>query len=142
MTFTYHTEDTLKGTITVPEDRRFIFTSIPYDKGWRVTCDGKEVETAEILDALLSFALPAGEHEVTLEYKPDSVKLGNIISVAGLAAFVLIAVGNRMLIKRSDEKEDAAVPATDEAPKTPEAPEIPDSPPESEKNDDDEEETQ
>ena len=107
-----------------------------------MTCDGKEVETAEILDALLSFALPAGEHEVTLEYKPDSVKLGNIISVAGLAAFVLIAVGNRMLIKRSDEKELAAVPVTDEASKTPEAPEIPDSPPESEKNDDDEEETQ
>ena len=136
MTFTYHTEDTLKGTITVPEDRRFIFTSIPYDKGWRVTCDGKEVETAEILDALLSFALPAGEHEVTLEYKPDSVKLGNIISIAGLAAFVLIAVGNRMLIRRSAEKENDAVATTDDAPGTPETPKTP------EENDDDEEETQ
>ena len=119
MTFTYHTEDTLKGTITVPEGRNRIFTSIPYDKGWRVTCDGEEVQTSEVLDALLTFSLPEGEHEVTLEYKPESVKLGNIISIAGLAAFVMLVLSNRLLIKRADAKAAAktdlpAAPVTTE----------------------------
>ncbi len=104
MTFTSHTEDTLTGNISVPEDRRRIFTSIPYDKYWRVTCDGEEVATSELLDALLTFELPAGDHEVTIEYKPEPVKYGNIISVAGIASFVLLALGNRMLIKKSKDK--------------------------------------
>ena len=115
MDFTYHTEDTLKGNITVPQGRNCIFTSIPYDKGWRVTCDGESVATTEILDALLAFRLPEGEHEVTIEYKPDSVKYGNIISVAGLAAFTMLALSNRMLIKRAASKavetETARTPA-------------------------------
>ena len=39
-----HFEDTnIKGTISVDEDGLF-FTSIPYDKGWHLKIDGKEVE--------------------------------------------------------------------------------------------------
>ncbi len=108
MTFTYHTEDTLKGSITVTEGRNCVFTSIPYDKGWRVTCDGESVATTEILDALLAFRLPEGEHEVTLEYKPDSVRYGNIISIAGLAAFTMLALSNHLLKKRSASKAGEA----------------------------------
>ncbi len=104
---TYHTEDTIEGKITVPEDRPQIFTSIPYDAGWRVVCDGEEVETAEVLDGLLTFTLTPGEHEVSLKYEPKSVKQGNLISLMGLVAFVLISVSNKLLCDRAKKRREA-----------------------------------
>lgn len=104
MSLTSDTDDTLTGTITVPEGKCQIFTSIPYDEGWVVTCDGNEVETTKVLDALLTFSLEPGEHEVKLEYRPVSVKYGKIISLMGLIAFVLISVSNHLLIKYSKKK--------------------------------------
>ena len=104
---TYHTEDTIEGKITVPADRTQIFTSIPYDAGWRVTCDGEEVETAEVLDGLLTFTLTPGEHELSMKYKPESVTQGNIISIMGVIAFVLIAVSNKVLIDNAARRRAA-----------------------------------
>lgn len=98
------TDDSIYGKITVPEDRTQIYTSIAYDAGWKVTCDGEEVETSNVLSGLLTFTLEPGEHEISLEYKPECVKQGNIISILGLIAFILIAVSNRMLIKSADKK--------------------------------------
>ncbi|MBQ7715585.1 MAG: YfhO family protein [Clostridia bacterium] len=102
------TDDTIYGTITVPEGKTQIFTSVPYDEGWRVICDGNEVEIQKVLDALITFELEPGEHELRLEYRPDSVTKGNIISVFGVAAFIMISLGTNLLSK----KRRRAAPAT------------------------------
>ena len=44
----------VKGSITA-HDASWIFTSIPFDEGWRVKVDGKEVETHAIWDAPVSY---------------------------------------------------------------------------------------
>ena len=41
-----HTSNFVKGTIDVDEKGIF-FTSIPYDKGWKITVDGKKLEQEE-----------------------------------------------------------------------------------------------
>ncbi|MBR6051168.1 MAG: YfhO family protein, partial [Clostridia bacterium] len=112
---TYHTEDTIEGRINVPKDRTQIFTSIPYDAGWRVVCDGETVETYEVLDGLLTFNLTPGEHELSMKYEPESVKQGNLISLMGIAAFILIAVSNKMLADRADRRRASAPPAEEDA---------------------------
>ncbi len=93
-------EDYFCGTITVREGYEDILTTIPYDKGWKIIVDGKEIEGCETLDALLAFRLEAGEHTLTLAYRPREYKLGLAISLAGTAAF-----GGIVLIEHFVEKK-------------------------------------
>lgn len=101
-------EDTrIVGTITAPQDGA-LFLSIPYDKGWTVTVDGQKVDTFPIAKntegtdgALLGADLPAGEHTVTLTYRPSGLILGVIISLLSAAALVLIWLYPRYKDKRS-----------------------------------------
>ncbi len=85
-----HGNDYLKGTIDLPEGQELIFTTIPYDKGWKVTIDGEEVETVEVLNSLMAIPSTAGFHEIELIYRPDSVMLGMALSVIGIVIFVAI----------------------------------------------------
>jgi hypothetical protein len=60
-----------------------------YYPGWQATVDGEPVE---IIPANLMFRavpLPAGEHAVLFEFKPDSLRLGAIVT--GLALLILVA---------------------------------------------------
>ena len=101
-------EDRMEGSITVPEGRTAIFTTIPYDKGWIVKIDGERVETYENLDALLGFDSPAGEHEIELRYMPDLYVTAAKLSVTGAALF-LAALGGEFvwrLIRKNKEKRE------------------------------------
>lgn len=100
---TEYTDDTIKGNINIKEGCETVFTSIAYDKGWNVYCDGEKIDINKTLDALITFSLTPGEHEIVLEYRPDCVKSGILISIAGIAAFIMITVGNSLLIERSEK---------------------------------------
>lgn len=104
-------EDTLIGDINVAEGDEVIFTTIPYDEGWKVICDGKEVEIFEVLDSLIAFRLPAGEHSLTMKYRPDCFVYGSMISVAGVVIFILVCAGEYIWKK----KKASAAPLPDEA---------------------------
>ncbi len=94
-----YTEDTFEGTITVTEDMSTVFTSIPYDEGWEVYVDGKEIEIFETLDALVAFDLTPGTHTLKLQYRSDAMKLGAPLSTIGILVFVLIVVFEKHLRK-------------------------------------------
>ena len=104
-------EDTLIGNINVAADDTTIFTTIPYDKGWKVECDGKAVETYEVLDSLIAFDLAPGSHELTMKYRPACAVYGSMISIAGIVIFALVCAAE-FVWKR---KKAAAVPVPDEA---------------------------
>lgn len=91
------TEDRFSGTITVQEGFETVLTTIPYDKGWRITVDGKEIEGYETLDALLAFDLAPGEHTLTLRYMPDEYILAFYIFLAGTAILASILLGEYLL---------------------------------------------
>lgn len=84
-------DDEIHGTISVSGEDSVIFTSIPYDAGWKAYVDGEEQETTSVLNGtLLAFACPAGEHEIQLLYRPDAVTVGLAVSVAGIVVFAAI----------------------------------------------------
>lgn len=87
-----YTEDSFKGNISVKDGRNLIFTTIPYDKGWIVKVDGEKTETVKVLDSLMAFEASSGEHSVTIEYRPDAVKYGLLISAWGIIMFILLAI--------------------------------------------------
>ena len=86
-------DDRIFGTVQVPEGDSVMFTTIPYDAGWKVYVDGKECETkAVVRETLLAFDITPGEHEIELRYRPDCVKYGLILSAAGLVIFAAACV--------------------------------------------------
>ncbi len=80
-------DDHIIASANVPSGKTTVFTTIPYDEGWIVKVDGKEVKTAMTIDCLMSFPITEGEHEVELVYLPDCIVYGRIISIAGLILF-------------------------------------------------------
>lgn len=90
---TEHTQDHLLGTITVPEDRTTVMTSIPYDKGWQILCDGEKVEFYELLDGVIAFDLAPGVHSLEMEYFPKEYTLAILVSLGGMLLLVGILLG-------------------------------------------------
>ena len=88
--------DYVKGTIDLPVGQELIFTTIPYDEGWKVYIDGERVETVKVLDSLLAVPSTAGYHEIEFVYRPDCAVYGGLISVVGIIAFALIVIWSRM----------------------------------------------
>ncbi len=66
------------------KEKKTIFTSIPFDKGWKVYVDGEKIETTSIADSLLAFELDPGFHEITLKFFPYGMKIGIITSISSL----------------------------------------------------------
>ena len=99
-----HGNDFLKGTIDIPEGQELIFTSIPYDEGWKVYIDGEEVETTKVLGSLLAVPTTAGFHEIEFVYRPISFTLGMTLTVIGILAFALLIVWSRVRKVRFTEK--------------------------------------
>ena len=97
-----YTETYLPGTLTTLADDQTILTTIPYDKGWIVTVDGKAVETYETLGALIAFDVEtAGEHEVVLKYSPKTFVYGMIITVSCSLIFLGLCLLLRIMEKKN-----------------------------------------
>ncbi|MBQ7012179.1 MAG: YfhO family protein [Clostridia bacterium] len=94
-----YTERYFEGTVTTKDDFSTVFTSLPYDEGWQVFVDGERVEIFKSLDALIAFDVKgeAGEHKIVLKYSPNAFTYGLIITLAGIAVLVLIAVFDKKL---------------------------------------------
>lgn len=81
-------EDMIEGNISLDKDM-YVYTSIPYDNGWHVYVDGKEVETEKLDDTLLIFPCEAGTHTIRFEYHAPYMLLGSIISLSTLGIMII-----------------------------------------------------
>ncbi|KRK48548.1 bacterial membrane protein YfhO [Secundilactobacillus kimchicus JCM 15530] len=81
----------LTGEVTVGSTNRLLMVSVPYDKGWQVTVDGTAVATTKVMDGLLGVHLTPGQHQVTLQYRPQGLLVGGILTLVGLCLVVLMA---------------------------------------------------
>lgn len=79
------------GTIDA-EAEGLLFTSIPYDDGWRVYVDGEEQEIELVLDAFIGLDIEKNSHKIEFKYTTVGLKYGIILSVLGWCIF-LVMVG-------------------------------------------------
>lgn len=84
-----YTSDYIKGSVNVKKDGVFL-TSIPYDGGWKVKVDGKEMQTYAIAEAFTAFDLEKGYHDITFHYQPSGMYAG--IGITTLSFFILCFV--------------------------------------------------
>ncbi len=102
------TDTSLDGMIDVEKDG-ILFTSIPYDKGWKVTVDDVRVDTIPMFDSFTGIELTQGLHLIHFSYMPQGLILGGVITVISilcLAAAYIIGTRRRNMAALEAEQEE------------------------------------
>lgn len=74
----------LSGEVTQVQERNYLYTSIPYNKGWQIKVDGKPVKSEKAYGAMLAFKLPPGKHRVEATYIAPGLRLGLFLATLAL----------------------------------------------------------
>ena len=84
-------DDHIYGSIKTFNDNQTILLSIPYDEGWKITVDGKEIEAHPVLEgSMTAFEIDdSGEHSIELRYMPDIYVVSMIISGVSILIFIV-----------------------------------------------------
>jgi hypothetical protein len=69
-----------------------VFSEIYYPYGWKATIDGQKADYFRADYLLRAMNVPAGEHTINFTFDPDSVRLGNILSVIFIILIYLATV--------------------------------------------------
>lgn len=77
-----------KGTVNADKES-LLFLSIPYDEGWSILLNGKEVEAGTVLNAFMAIELPEGSHTLELRYTSEGFWSGVWISLVSLLLFII-----------------------------------------------------
>ena len=96
-----HSDTKLEGTIDAGYDG-YLYTSIPYDEGWKIYIDGHEVKTFEIGESQLASTIKQGKHKIKLVYSPKGLTYGLPISAAAW-----VGVFGYELLKRMKKSKKA-----------------------------------
>lgn len=89
MDMTKFNETKIEGTISAQKDG-VLMTSIPYDEGWTVYANGKQVRTQRILEGFLGVELPKGDYTIKMVYRCPGLIKGLITTLFGILCFFLI----------------------------------------------------
>ena len=98
---TYQSQSTADGTV--------VFSEIYYPYGWKAYIDGKPAEIFRANYLLRAMNIPAGQHEIRMEFRPDSVRKGNTIASIFIVMMYAIVLGliAGTLIKRGRQRKSA-----------------------------------
>lgn len=93
------TDTGLAGSIDAPEGGT-VFTSIPYDRGWKVWVDGQAISVRPVFNAFLGLDIESGEHKIRLSYEPQGLRTGAVITGISLTAVALLAAYGQIRDKK------------------------------------------
>ena len=65
------------------------------------------MEGRKIFDTFLAIDLPEGRHTITMEYEPEGLRQGAIITFASVLFVAAVAVWGQVQKKRREEKKPA-----------------------------------
>lgn len=86
-----------------------VFSDIYYAAGWKAYVDGKETPIVKANYVLRAIKIPAGDHKIFFEFKPESFYGGRKIALAGsLLLFALFAAALLPLFKKDKTSQDKA----------------------------------
>lgn len=83
--------DTITGNINLDKDN-YIITSIPYDSGFSVFVNDKEVSLEKVNKSFLGFKANKGNNKIVIKYTSPGFKLGKVISIIGILLYICILV--------------------------------------------------
>lgn len=80
----------IAGDISVKKDG-YLITTIPYDKGFEIRIDGRNVKIEKVNTAFLGCKAGKGKHKAEIIYHAPGAKAGKAVSVLGVLLFLLEA---------------------------------------------------
>lgn len=86
---TKYTPDVLEYSSSTSTDKTAVFSEIYYPYGWKAYIDDKPVEIFRANYVLRALNIPAGNHQIKFEFRPDSIFKGDKISMA----FIILILG-------------------------------------------------
>ena len=70
-----------------------VFSEVYYNKGWEVSIDGKPTNYERVNYILRGMKIPAGNHQITFEFKPTSYIVGGQLNLAFTILTLLYSFG-------------------------------------------------
>ena len=80
----------LRYTSRTSAERAVIFSEIYYPEGWHLSIDGKPAELFRADWILRGAFIPAGEHEITMRFEPQSYITGERLSRASSVTLIIL----------------------------------------------------
>jgi len=80
-------QNLIRGTLRL-DRRKILFLSIPFDRGWTATVNGRRQDLRKVNIGFMGLVLDKGEHKIDLAYEPPLARLGAWLSGLGLIAYV------------------------------------------------------
>ena len=87
----------------------YVLATIPWSTGWSATVDGESVEPLRADVAFMAVEVDEGEHVIELNYETPYLRLGAIISLAGLVALIVICIVSHRRRRVLDGKDTSKV---------------------------------
>lgn len=69
---------------------KYLITNIPYDKGFKVYVDNKEIKVEQVNKAFLGFKIPKGNHKVTIKFTSPLKKEATMITIVSFIAYLYL----------------------------------------------------
>lgn len=99
----------VNGVLNVTEKNQILFTSIPYDRGWKVYSQQGELETLPLVEgAFLGVCLPEeGTYELHMVYEVPGGRIGMIVTIVSSAILLIyMLLSNFYRIKKDNNVEN------------------------------------
>ena len=100
---TKYTPEYLEYESNSSKEGTAVFSEIYYPYGWKAYIDGEFVEHFRVNYMLRALNIPAGEHHIRFEFRPDSIKKGDTIALFSLGILgltILAGIGHWVWKKR------------------------------------------
>ena len=95
--------DKLTGTIN--SNGGYLILSIPYDKGFTVKVDGKEVLYEKVNTSFIGFKVSSGKHDIEITFDAPNAFVGKIVSLISFGLLCFIVLYDKIYYTRRDFNE-------------------------------------
>lgn len=90
--------DDIQGRIKTSKNKVLVF-SIPYDLGWHAYLDSTKVNLLKVDNGLIGLMLPPGSHTIRLQYIPQKMYMGIVISISSILLYLLYLVFQKSIVR-------------------------------------------
>ncbi|MPM87259.1 hypothetical protein SDC9_134355 [bioreactor metagenome] len=90
------TNDIIQGDITISGNEKYVFTSIPYDKGWSVYVNGEKINYEKVQLGFIGFKLQPGTYHVEFKYQIPFLNVG--VGITTISILILIVIN--LIVKK------------------------------------------
>ena len=95
--------DRITGTIN--SNGGYLNLSIPYDKGFTIKVDGKEVLYEKVNTSFIGFKVSSGKHDIEITFDAPNAFIGKVVSLISFGLLCFIISYDRICFKRRNFSE-------------------------------------